>query len=225
MIWVIGQTKRGWTTLKGNFVLAVENLDLPEDFDFTKLFNLPEYLVRIIQQINGDPFSRLIEVCAPVTMSLVSKYFIVGYEPDDIMQEARWALLKSAKTFKKEEGMEFLRYYHMTLTNHLNMLVRSEHANKRKVNLLANSLDEIMEGAGEYIQGSSCILTHPENAIIAKECFEEYLSDLSPFERKVFKRIIDGFSLAQIAVQMNSTKTQVKNAWYRCGIKYKKKII
>lgn len=204
--------------------MAVENFDLPEDFDFSKLFNLPEYLVRIIQQINGDPFSRLIEISTPITMSLVSKYFISGYEPDDIMQEARWALLKSAKTFKKEEGMEFLRYYHMTLTNHLNMLVRSEHANKRKVNIMANSLDEIMEGAGEYIQGNSCILTHPENAIVAKETFEEYLNELSPFERKVFKRIMEGSSLAQIAVQTNSTKKQVKNAWYRCGIKYKKKM-
>lgn len=204
--------------------MAVENFDLPEDFDFSKLFNLPEYLVRIIQQINGDPFSRLIEISTPITMSLVSKYFISGYEPDDIMQEARWALLKSAKTFKKEEGMEFLRYYHMTLTNHLNMLVRSEHANKRKVNIMANSLDEIMEGAGEYIQGNSCILTHPENAIVAKETFEEYLNELSPFERKIFKRIMEGSSLAQIAVQTNSTKKQVKNAWYRCGIKYKKKM-
>ena len=204
--------------------MAVENFDLPEDFDFSKLFNLPEYLVRIIQQVNGDPFSRLIEISTPITMSLVSKYFISGYEPDDIMQEARWALLKSAKTFKKEEGMEFLRYYHMTLTNHLNMLVRSEHANKRKVNIMANSLDEIMEGAGEYIQGNSCILTHPENAIVAKETFEEYLNELSPFERKVFKRIMEGSSLAQIAVQTNSTKKQVKNAWYRCGIKYKKKM-
>ncbi len=204
--------------------MAAERIDLPEDFDFSNFFNLPEYLVRIIQQLNDDPFSRLIEICAPVTMSLVSKYFITGYEPDDIMQEARWALLKSAKTFNTEEGMEFLRYYHMTLTNHLNMLVRSEHANKRKVNIMANSLDEIMENAGDYVQGNSCILTHPENVFVAKEAFEEYLSELSPFERKVFKKIIEGLPLAQIAVQMNSTKTQVKNAWYRCGIKYKKKM-
>ena len=85
--------------------MAAETFELPEDFDFSEFFNLPEYLVKMMQQINGDPFSRLIDLCAPVTMSLVSRYFLVGYEPDDIMQEARWALLKSAKSFKKDEGM------------------------------------------------------------------------------------------------------------------------
>ena len=204
--------------------MAAETLELPEDFDFSEFFNLPEYLVKMMQQINGDPFSRLIDLCAPVTMSLVSRYFLVGYEPDDIMQEARWALLKSAKSFKKDEGMEFLRYYHMNLTNHLNMLVRSEHTNKRKVNIMANSLDEIMEDVGNYIQGSSCIMTHPENAIVAKETYEEYLIELSPFEREVFNHIIDGSSLTQIAEELKSTKTQVKNAWYRCGSKFKQKM-
>lgn len=209
---------------KGNFVLAAEKKCLTEDLDLSEFFKLPEFLVRTIQQLNGDPFSRLMEMCAPVTMSLVSKYFITGYEPDDIMQEARWALLKSAKTFKDSEGMEFTRFYHMNLTNHLNMLVRSEHANKRKVNIMANSLDEIKEDVGDYVQGSSCIMTHPEDALIAKEAYEEYLIKLSPFERSVFKKIIEGSSLTQIAEQLKSSKTQVKNAWYRCGIKFKKKM-
>lgn len=59
---------------------------------------------------------------------------------------------------------------------------------------------------------------------IAKEAYEEYLIELSPFERNVFNKIIDGSSLTQIAEQLKSSKTQVKNAWYRCGIKFKKKM-
>ena len=209
---------------KGNFVLAAEREVLPEEFDVAEFFKLPEFLVCTIQQLNGDPFNRLIEMCAPVTMSLISKYFITGYEPDDIMQEARWALLKSAKIFKAGGDMEFKQFYHMNLTNHFNMLVRSEHANKRKVNIKVNSLDELMNDIGDYVQGSSCIMTHPEKVIVAKEAYEEYLMTLSPFERNVFNKIIDGSSLTQIAEQLKSSKTQVKNAWYRCGIKFKKKM-
>ena len=154
-------------------------------------------------------------------MSIVTRYFMNGYETEDMMQEAKVVLIESLNDYDKEIGMPFLKYYHMKLTNHFNMLVRREHADKRKVNLKAGSLDSLMEEVGDYVRGTSCVLTNPENIVIAKEAYSEYVNQLSRFEYNVYLLFMDGQTIERIAAVLGSSETKVMNAWYRCTLKFK----
>lgn len=188
---------------------------------YEQLIQTNETLLDKVHWRDVDLFNELLTVSTPITISLVTKYFMRGYETEDMMQEARFALLESVNTYDETTGMPFLKYYHMRLTNHFNMLIRREHTDKRKANITANSLDNLMEDMGQYIQGTSCVLTHPENVMIAKEAFELYMEFLSRFERKVYKLFMDGKTVKQIALTLECTETKVNNAWYRCTIKFK----
>lgn len=182
---------------------------------------LAELLVVFIQNIKEDPFNKLLKICQPVALSLAHKYFYEGFELEDILQESRKVLVRAVSEYKIQEGMPFLQFYHMSLKNHLNMLVRREKAYKRKINSETYSLDEMIENAGEYVRGTSSVMTNPEEATIVSELFEEYVVGLSPFERDVFQLFLKGTSVEESASLLNCTETQVKNAWYRCGSKLK----
>lgn len=184
-------------------------------------FSMPELLVLLIQLVKEDPFEKLLDISTPVTMSLVNKYFLQDYETEDLTQEARTVLVKSVKKYDFNEGMCFLQFYHMSLTNHFNMLVRKQHAHKRKINRELYSLDQIIEEAGESIRGVSPVMTNPECVVIVKEAYEAYIIELSPLEREVLKNFINGVSIEEVSVLLGCTEEKIKNAWYRCGIKFK----
>lgn len=183
--------------------------------------NLPEFLVMLIQNVKETPFEKLIKLCEPITLSVMNRYFLPDYEREDVLQETRSVLIKAVETYEIEEGMRFLQYYHMSLSNHFNMLLRKEHAQKRKVSMKTTSLDRLIEDAGLHIQGTSSNTTYPEDAAIAKETYSNYLIDLSPFETKVFCLYLNGKDQKEIVEELNSTLQKVRSALYRCSQKLK----
>lgn len=181
--------------------------------------NLPDLLVLSLQTIGSDPFEQLVEVSNPITYGLTKRYFFQDYDQEDFLQEARSVLVKSVSKWEIEQGMPFLQYYHMQLSNHLNMLVRKNHAQKRKVNLKTSSLDSLVEEAGTHVQGKASVLTHPEEMTILHETLNEYLLELSPFESEVFDLFVEGQSREAISKKLSASIPQVRNALYRCRMK------
>lgn len=197
-----------------------DGLQIKKDVVKTEKELLDEELLDT-RRLHTELFEELLQVSTPITMSIVTRYFMNGYETEDMMQEAKVVLIESLNDYDKAIGMPFLKYYHMKLTNHFNMLVRREHADKRKVNLKASSLDSLMEEAGDYVRGTSCVLTNPENMVIAKEAYSEYINQLSRFEYNVYLLFMDGQTIERIAAVLGSSETKVMNAWYRCTLKFK----
>lgn len=183
--------------------------------------DLPELLVMLIQNMKETPFEKLIKLCEPITYSVMNRYFLPDYEREDVLQETRSVLIEAVETYEREEGMRFLQYYHMSLSNHFNMLLRKEHAQKRKVNMRTTSLDRLIEDAGLHIQGTSPNTTYPEDATVAKETYSNYLIDLSPFEIEVFCLFLNGKEQKEIVEELNSTLQKVRSALYRCSRKLK----
>lgn len=184
-------------------------------------FNIPELLVMMIQNIKEDPFEKLMRICDPITYSVVNRYFFSDYEREDILQEARSVLIEATETFRVDEGMPFLQYYHMSLSNHFNMLLRKKHAYKRRINMETSSLDELIENAGLQVQGTSSNTTQPEEATITKETYSNYLIELSPFEKKIFFLFLEGVPQKEIAQKLDIKLRKVQNALHRCSIKLK----
>src|SRR5690625_640955 len=186
--------------------------------------NLPEVLVLLIQLMKKDPFEKLLELSNPITYSVVKKYFLPDYEREDLIQEARSVLNETINTYDIKAGMGFLQFYHMSLSNHLNMLLRREQTQKRRINIDTVSLDELVEEAGVQVQGVASVTTYPEEMAVAKETFNNYLVELSPFESEVFKLFLDGMTQENIAIKLNIPQKKVRSALYRCSTKLKSEI-
>lgn len=183
---------------------------------------LPDLLVLSLQVVGMNPFDKLVEICEPITYSIIKRYFFPDYEREDFLQEARSVLVRSVSDWRMDKGMPFTQYYHMQLTNHLNMLVRKNHAQKRMVNLQTSSLDSLVEEAGIHMQGIANSATQPEEMAIAKETMENYLKELSELELAVFKLFIQGFSYEEISKALLVSGKQVQSAVYRCRVKLSK---
>lgn len=184
--------------------------------------NITELLIFMLKTIEGDPFNLLVESCRPVMLNAINKRFIRGYDREDFFQEAKEVLVETVKKYKFDTDLRFLQYYSMCLETHLDNLVRKESALKRRSIKEASSLDEFYEKTGiDYSTGNGYDM-NPENKAIANETFGEYLLDLSTFEKEVFYHYLTDLSYEEIAEQLNSTKTKVQNAFYRCGMKFRR---
>lgn len=194
--------------------MATTKENKPKDFS--------DLLVIALQTTGNNPFDELVEICKPITYGLTKRYFLPDYEREDFLQEARTVLVSSVHNWEIEKGMPFLQYYHMQLLNHLNMLVRKNHAQKRRVNLETSSLDNLIEEAGIHVQGTACVTTLPEEMLLLNETMNRYRLDLSAFESKVFNLYIGGKSCEEISVVLSTTSEKVQNAIYRCRLKFEK---
>lgn len=184
--------------------------------------SFPDLLVLVLQTIGNDPFDELVEICRPITHGVTKRYFLPDYEVEDFLQEARTILVSSTQKWKIDKGMPFLQYYHMQLLNHLNMLVRKNHAQKRRINLETSSLDNLIEEAGIHVQGTACVTTLPEEMLMLQETLDRYLVDLSPLESEVFKLYMSGQTCEEISQHLDTTADKVQNAIYRCRLKFER---
>lgn len=181
--------------------------------------NMPDLIVLTLQTLGMNPFDKLVELCEPITYSVIKKYFLKGYERADFLQEARSILVRSTHDWRVTRGMPFTQYYHMQLTNHLNMLVRKKHAQKRRVNLYAESLDNLVQEVGIHIEGTSDSTTQPEEMAIARETYSEYLAELSELEARVNQLFVNNTPFEKISEKLNITDDQARSAIYRCRTK------
>lgn len=178
-----------------------------------------EILVMLLQCIDFDLFERLLERCEPTISILVNKYFIENYSRDDLIQEARKVLVIAVEKYNYRRGVRFAKYFYMQLSNHFKHLLRKQKAQKRKANSKTSSLDNLAEKAGIHVKGTSSIMSHPEDAMLAKEAFAGYLVELSPFEKDVFFLFLSGQSPEKIAAKSVLKFNQVQTAIYRCRMK------
>jgi len=188
----------------------------------SKTVNLSELIVFMLQKVNGDPFALLIDLCKPVMINAIESRYIRGYDRDDFFQEAKEVLVKAVEKYKFGTDLRFMQYYSMCLETHLNMLVRSESAIKRRSIKEASSLDEYQERTGVEYNLYGGYGTDPESKAIANETFSEYILDLSSFEKQAFYHYLTDLSYEEIAKQMSCDKSKVQNAIYRCGMKFRR---
>src|SRR5699024_8862046 len=113
------------------------------------------------------------------------------------------------------------QYYHMSLSNHFNMLLRKKHANKRRINMETTSLDELIKDAGFHIQGTSTNITYTEEAAAVKATYNNYIIELSHFKKKIYSLVLYGLHQKEIAKKLENKLRKVQNALYRCSIKLK----
>lgn len=167
---------------------------------------------------NAEATDVLLARYKDAVRATAKKYFMLGGDQDDIIQEGMIGLFKAVQTFDPEGGASFKTY--MNICVHNQILNAIEAATAKKHTPLNSSGD--LSAAWNIPADAS---SNPDELAIYSEAMQLILSDesklLSPMEKQVARSLADGRNYREIAAQLDCSPKSVDNAIQRIRRKLK----
>jgi len=163
-----------------------------------------------------------------------SKYFIVGAEKEDIIQEGMIGLFKAIKGFNPEKQSSFKSFANICIERQLITAIKSSN---RQKHMPLNSYLSFNAAAYEENDDTSLLeVFEQENTsedpldIVTKKEYYNFVEDrieetLSDFEKQVLHRYTNGESYTEIAEKVDAPVKSVDNAIQRIRKKTIKNIL
>ena len=186
---------------------------------------------QIIKEIKNDDkiaLEYLINKYSTLVNSKVNKYFIIGAEKEDIIQEGLIGLYKAIKDFNPEKQNSFKSFANLCIERQLITAIKSSNRQKHlplnsylSLNMSAyNNTDDDNTGNSEIIDVfNSNLVEDPLDTLTKKEYYSDVEnvidSSLSIFEKKVLNRFIQGDSYVKIAEKLDAPVKSIDNAIQR----------
>lgn len=155
----------------------------------------------------------------------VSKYFMIGAEREDIVQEGMIGLFKAVKNFDPEKQNTFKSFANICIERQLITAIKSSNRQKHKplnsyLSLNTSAYENNDEDSVELIETfNSKVIEDPLDTIMKKEYYTEIENavnkHLSKFEKQVLDRFLKGESYVTIAQKLDSPVKSVDNAIQR----------
>ena len=185
-----------------------------------------EELINSIRADDNKALEFLICKYKDLVNSKVNKYFIIGAEKEDIIQEGLIGLYKAIKDYKEDKQNSFKSFANLCIERQLITAIKS---NKKKKHMPLNSYLSLNMPAYEDSDGNADtevmeildvnIIEDPLDTITKKEYMSNVESvidtSLSDFEKKVLNRYIQGESYVKIAQKLDAPVKSVDNAIQR----------
>ena len=198
-----------------------------EDIFYTteKYGNLTdEQIISQIKEGDEQALSFLLEKYKNMVNSKVGKYFMIGAEKDDIIQEGMIGLYKAIRDFNRLKQNSFKTFANICIERQLITAIKSSNRQKHiplnsylSLNMSAYENDE---DSAELIETfKSDTIEDPLETIMKREYFNEIQNtmhkSLSKFEENVLERYIQGESYEVIAKKLDTPIKSVDNAIQR----------
>lgn len=190
-------------------------------------------LVEYAKNGNEEALECLLEKYKELVNIKVSKYFIVGAEREDIVQEGMIGLYKAVKNFEQNKQNSFKSFASLCIERQLITAIKT--SNRQKHIPLNSSLslntavydDEDDTSLIEFFNSKTT--EDPLDTITKREYYKfvgnKIDENLSDFEKKVLTRFAAGESYVKIAEKLDSPVKAVDNAIQRIRRKASKSII
>lgn len=195
-------------------------------FTTSKYQNLTDE--QIISEIkNGDEeaLSYILEKYKDLVNVKVSKYFIIGAEKEDTIQEGMIGLFKAIKNYNAEKQNSFKSFANICIERQLITAIKTSNRQKHQplnsylsLNTAAyeNNDDDSVELLETF---NSKTIEDPLETIMKQEQYNEVETavnkNLSKFEQKVLSRFLNGESYTVIAKKLNTPVKSIDNAIQR----------
>jgi len=182
-----------------------------------------EGLIDIIK--SGDKYALdfLINKYRELVNMKVSKYFIIGAEREDIVQEGLIGLFKAIQSYKPDKQNSFKTFANMCIERQLITAIKSSNRQKHiplnsYLSLNISAYDEDDETT-LFETFDAHQIEDPLETITKKEYYETVETaidkSLSDFEKQVLSRYIQGESYVQIAERLDAPVKSIDNAIQR----------
>lgn len=192
-------------------------------------------LLELINKKETDALDFLICKYKDLVNSKVNKYFIIGAEKEDIVQEGLIGLYKAIKDYKPDKQNSFKSFANLCIERQLITAIKSSN---RQKHMPLNSYLSLNMTAFENEDGNNdtqivdvlenTVIEDPLDTITKKEYFSSVEnvidSSLSDFEKKVLNRYVQGESYVKIAERLDAPVKSVDNAIQRIRKKTAKNI-
>ena len=172
---------------------------------------------------NGDEqaLSYLLDKYKNLVNMKVGKYFIIGAEKDDIIQEGMIGLFKAIKTYNASKNNTFKTFANMCIERQLITAIKTSNRQKHMplnsyLSLNVSAYDNNDDSTELIDTFNSQTIEDPLDTIMKKEQYIEIEKaidkNLSKFEKKVLDRYIKGESYTVIAKRLDSPVKYIDNA-------------
>lgn len=204
--------------MKNANVLYSEN----KDYDNMK----DEELIEIIRLGDEAAFDYLINKYKELVNIKVSKYYIIGAERDDIVQEGLIGLFKAIKSYKSDMKNSFKSFANMCIERQLITAIKTSNRQKHMplnsyLSLNISAYDEEESDSDTSLMDviDTRLTEDPLDMLTKKEYYQTIENtidkSLSDFEKKVLNKYINGKSYVQIAQDLDTPVKSIDNAIQR----------
>ena len=184
-----------------------------------------EEIISKIKDGDEKALTYLLEKYKELVNMKVGKYFLIGAEREDIVQEGMIGLYKAIKNFNEEKQNSFKSFANICIERQLITAIKTSNRQKHMplnsyLSLNNAAYDKNEENSVELIDtfdGKN--VEDPLETIMKKEYYEnvqtEIEKNLSKFEKQVLDRFIKGESYNVIAKKLDTQVKSVDNAIQR----------
>ena len=182
-----------------------------------------EELISLIKKGNEQALDFLIHRYQELVHMKVGKYFIVGAEKEDIMQEGMIGLFKAIKSFEPEKQNSFKTFANLCIERQLITAIKTSNRQKHiplnsYLSLNATAYDDDDDSVVLDTFNAN-IMEDPLDMITKKEYYNsvENAIDkaLSNFEKQVLQKYMQGDSYVKIAEDLDAPVKSIDNAIQR----------
>lgn len=183
-----------------------------------------EQIISHIKQGDEQALRYLLEKYKDLVNSKVGKYFIIGAEREDIVQEGMIGLFKAIKNFDEEKQNTFKTFANICIERQLITAIKSSNRQKHiPLNSYLSLNNAAYQGEDDSVElidtFNNKVVEDPLEIIMKRENFEEIQNtmhkSLSKFEEQVLDRYIQGESYETIAKRLDSPIKSIDNAIQR----------
>lgn len=186
-----------------------------------------EQIIAIIKNGDRNALEYLINKYKELVNMKVGKYFIIGAEKDDIVQEGLIGLFKAVKDYNPGKHNSFKTFANLCIERQLITAIKSSNRQKHmplnsylSLNMSAYNNEGDSENEQSLMEIFDANLAEDPLETITKK---EYLlsvenaidKSLSTFEKQVLNRYIEGESYGKIAERLDAPVKSVDNAIQR----------
>ena len=194
-----------------------------------------ENIIELIKNGDEQALSFLLEKYKDLVSAKAGKYYMIGSEKEDMIQEGMIGLFKAIKDFKLEKQNTFKTFANICIERQMITAIK---CSNRQKHMPLNSYLSLNMTAFENEDGNNdtqivdvlenTVIEDPLDTITKKEYFlsvENVIdSSLSDFEKKVLNRYVQGESYVKIAERLDAPVKSVDNAIQRIRKKTAKNI-
>lgn len=193
--------------------------------DYSKFTD--EELIEKLRAGNPQIADYIMEKYKPLVRKKTNVMYLIGGEPEDLIQEGMIGLFKAVRDFDLEKEASFFTFAELCINRQLYSAL--EASNRKKHIPLNTYVSFSAQGEGEGINLEDVIADEahsPEQLLIEQERKEEFQrrleEKLSPMEKKVLYLYLEGKNYTQIGEIMNKPPKAIDNALQRIRGKIKK---
>lgn len=185
-----------------------------------------EELINIYKKdnkIESEALQQIIERYTPIINNKANKFFAIGSEKNDIIQEGMIGLLSAIKNYDSDGNTSFKTFAKLCIDRKLITLLKS--SNRQKQMPLNNAISLNKKINGELEDNDNELIEiidngyNPVDDFINKEYYkgmtDNLYKKLSKHEKEVFEEYLTGKSYAEIAQKLNCQEKSIDTALTR----------